>query len=209
MIADLLFLMFASVLVIAALGVISAKNPMYCVLFLVLAFLNAAGLFILLGAEFLGLLMIMVYVGAIAVMFLFVLMTVDIDMAVMKQGFAEYMPMGLLVAAVLFAEILAGVWGGMFSGLPEAASVPDDQPQNAVQLGMVLFTDYAAPFLVVSLILLVAMVGAIVLTFRRRTGVKRQDIGKQINRKVEDAMVLTSPKSGEGVTSVHWEGKGV
>jgi NADH-quinone oxidoreductase subunit J len=206
MLADLLFLMFASILTMAGLGVISAKNPMYCILFMLLAFFNAAGLFILLGAEFLGLLLIMVYVGAIAVMFLFVLMTIDIDFAVLKQGFATYLPVGLLVAGLLAIELVAAALAG---GFAEARPAGAQAQENIVQLGHVLFTDYFLAFQGAGMILLVAMVGAIVLTHRRREGVKRQNIGKQIRRTKEESVTTASPQSGAGASAEHFKGEKV
>ncbi|MFZ2620416.1 MAG: NADH-quinone oxidoreductase subunit J [Alphaproteobacteria bacterium] len=206
MLADLLFIFFAFILVVAALGVITAKNPMYCVLFMVLAFLNAAGIFLLLQAEFLGLLLVMVYVGAIAIMFLFVLMTVDIDFAQLKSGYATYLPMGLLVAALLAVELMAAGFGGIFTtAMPPLAGV--EQPDNIRQLGRVLFTDYVLPFQGAAFILLVAMIGAIVLTHRKRGNVKRQNVASQIARTKDESMLLTKPKSGEGVTRVHFAPK--
>lgn len=206
MIADLLFFMFASILVVSALGVISAKNPMYCVLFMILAFVNAAGLFLTMGAEFLGLLLIMVYVGAIAVMFLFVVMTIDIDFASIKEGMATYLPVGLLCSAVFFIEICASIIGShigkkevlTFSGLSDLGF-----------LGQVLFTDYQAPFLIVSLVLLVAMVGSILLAHRERPKVKRQDISSQIARKLTDSVLKTKPTIGQGATAQYYNPKTV
>ena len=201
MLADLIFYMFATILLIGGLGVITAKNPMYCVLFMVLTFFNAAGLFILLGAEFLGLLMVMVYVGAIAVMFLFVLMTVDVDFAVLKEGFASYMPLALVIAVALIVEFLTAYLSGVFNDATSLAEpmAKTGESQNIVELGNVLFTNYAFPFIGVSIILLIAMIGAIILTHRSRPGVKRQDISEQISRKREDAVELVSPPSGKGL----------
>lgn len=201
MVADLLFYLFAGVILLGAAGVITARNPMHCVLFMVLAFFNAAGLFLLLGAEFLGLLMVMVYVGAIAMLFLFVIMTININQAVQREGFIKELPLGLIVGAVLAVEMVLAVSGGLFGGmnhLTEASMVMGDA-QNIVQLGNVLFTNYFYPFLTVSLILLIAMVGAIVLTHRKRPDAKRQDIGKQIARTREEAVTLTTPESGRGI----------
>ncbi len=198
MLADLLFLLFGGTLLLAGLGVITARNPMYCVLFMVLAFVNATALFVLLGAEFLGLLLLMVYVGAIAVMFLFVIMTIDIDFAVLKEGFATYLPIGALLAALLLIELIAAIKGGLFSGVATTPSEISDKP-DIIRIGEVLFTDYALPFQLIGLILLVAMVGSIVLTHRRRPEVKRQDVAAQIARKKEDSMTMTSPKAGAGV----------
>lgn len=201
MIADLLFMMFASVLLMAATGVILARNPMYCVLFLIVCFFNSAGLFLLLGAEFLGLLLVMVYVGAVAVMFLFVLMTINVDFCELKEGFANYLPSGVLIGGVLLAEVLMAAWGGLFASDKFVASstLPMvEGEQNIVTLGSVLFTNYALPFQASALILLTAMVGAIVLTHRRRS-VKRQNIFDQISRKREDALEIVKIKPGQGV----------
>ncbi len=210
MIADLLFLMFGTILLVAALGVVTARNTVYSVLFMVLAFVNASALFILLEAEFLGLLLLMVYVGAIAVMFLFVVMTIDVDEAVANVSMVNYLPMGVLVAGVLLAQICAAIWGGMFSAkAPKLLMTPAPQEQNIIQLGNVLFDDYAYPFIVISLILLVAMVGAIVLAHNKRKDVKRQDVPKQVNRDPKQAMVLTRPKTGAGTTASHWQPQSV
>lgn len=206
MIADLIFYMFAAILLFGGLGVVTAKNPMHCVLFMVLTFFNAAGLFILLGAEFLGLLLVMVYVGAIAVMFLFVLMTINIDFALLKEGFATHLPLGFLVGALIAIEFIMSILGGAFGSSQSLAMVgslsSQSGEQNIVQLGEVLFTNFAYPFLLVSMVLLIAMIGAIVLTHRRRKDVHRQNVSEQIARKREDAMVLTSPKVGSGVSQV-------
>lgn len=211
MLADLLFLLFGGTLLIAALGVITARNPMYCVLFMVLAFVNATGLFVLMGAEFLGLLLLMVYVGAIAVMFLFVIMTIDIDFAVLKEGFATYLPIGTLLAVLLLVELIAAIKGGLFTGTKIIEQAPTDAipKSDIIQIGEVLFTDYALPFQLIGLILLIAMVGSIVLTHRRRPEVKRQDIAAQIARKQEDSMTMTSPKAGAGVSKSLFNPKSV
>lgn len=195
MIADLLFFLFATVLLIAATGVIAAKNPMYCVLFLILAFFNAAGLFLLLGAEFIALLMVMVYVGAVAVMFLFVIMTIDIDFAVLKEGTTNYLPVGVLVGGLLLGEILLAAFSGAFGG----KQIVYSDVQNIEQIGLVLFTDYAYPFLMSGMILLVAMVGAIVLTHRKLSDAKRQDIAAQIGKKRSDSFENVKIKSGAPV----------
>ncbi len=210
MIADILFIAFASILLLGALGVVVAKNPMYCVLSLILCFFNAAGLFLIMGAEFLGLLLIMVYVGAIAVMFLFVIMTIDIDFAKMKEGFATYLPVGLLVAGILLVELVASAWAGLFSNIGMGTpSMPTGTEENIVELGQVLFTNFILPFQGAGMILLIAMIGAIVLAHRKRTDVRRQDISKQIFRKQKDSMALTTPETGKGVTASHWDPKKV
>ena len=201
MLADLVFYMFSGVMLLAALGVISARNPMYCVMLLILAFFNAAGLFILLGAEFIGLLLVMVYVGAVAVMFLFVLMTINIDFAVLKDGFAEYLPVGLMVGLLLVIELVLAVSSGVFSTSFGAAqaSLPIGTDENIVAIGKVMFSDFLLPFQVSALVLLVAMIGAIVLTHRRRDDVRRQDIGAQLARRREDSVELVNVKPGQGI----------
>lgn len=198
MIADILFFMFAGILLLGAVGVVSSKNPMYSVLFLVLCFFNAAGLFILLGAEFLGLLLMMVYVGAIAVMFLFVLMTVDMTSEEADTKSPLFTSLGLIVGGILIVEMLFALIGGLGSETTLAEKDPNEA-QNIVLLGRVLFTNYVYPFIAVSMVLLVAMVGAIVLTHRRREGVKRQNISEQIHRRREDCVELVKPKLGKGV----------
>ena len=203
MIADLLFYIFGTVLLLGSVGVISARNPMHCVLFMVLTFFNAAALFLLLGAEMLSLMMIMIYVGAIAMLFLFVIMTISIDKAIRREGFIKELPLGLLVGTLLVVEMVFAVSSG---GLTESkvhvvqASLPIvADTQNIVQLGDVLFTNYFYPFLAVSMILLVAMVGAIVLTHRKRPDAKRQNIGEQIARKREDSISMVTPETGRGL----------
>jgi NADH-quinone oxidoreductase subunit J len=209
MIADLLFMMFAGILLLASLGVITARNPMYCVLFLMLCFINAAGLFLLVGAEFLALLLVMVYVGAVAVMFLFVVMTINVDFAKMREGYASYMPVGLLVGLVLMVELGMATFSGLFTGsaqLPLATLPVEAGTQNIVSLGNVLFTNYFLPFQMAGLILLIAMVGAIVLAHRRRNDVQRQNVAKQVGRKREEALKIVKVKSGKGATE-HFVGR--
>ncbi len=209
MIADLLFLLFAGVLMLAALGVITARNPMHSVLFLILAFVNAAGLFVLMGAEFLGLLLVMVYVGAVAVMFLFVVMTIDINYATLRKDTVVYLPSGLLIGGILLVELAAAGWGGMFGGLSSVPAASEAADQNIVALGKVLFTEYIIAFQAAAIVLLIAMVGAIVLTHRYRPGVRRQDVPKQIARTREDSIVLTHPHTGQGVEKLHFKPRGV
>jgi len=200
MIADILFYVFASILLLGALGVVTAKNAMHCVLFMILTFFNAAGLFILLGAEFLGLLLIMVYVGAIAVMFLFVVMTVNVEFASKEEGFVKHLPVGLFVALVLLAELVFTAWNGMFGASGTTlSSLPLSEKENIVQFGDVLFTSYVFPFILASLILLVAMVGAIVLAHRKREDVLRQNVPNQIARTRDEAVELVSVKTGSGI----------
>jgi NADH-quinone oxidoreductase subunit J len=212
MLADVLFLMFAAGLLLGAGTVVLAKNPMVGVLGLVFTFLQAAMLFILLKAEFLGLLLIMVYVGAITVMFLFVLMTIDIDFGRLREGFAPYLPVGLLVAGALLAELILAIAASPVQGVgnPIQAAVRGAVDGTDVQrMGLLLFTSYNLPFQAAGLILLTAMVGAICLTHRRRAGVKRQDIGAQVLRLKKDAMVKTKPAVGQGVGIEHWTPKSV
>jgi NADH-quinone oxidoreductase subunit J len=188
---------------------------MYCVLGMMFTFLNASGLFILFGAEFLGLLMVMIYVGAIAVMFLFVVMTIDLDFATLREGFAPYLPVGLLMIGVLAAQLLLAVWGGLGSGVGQGAApiaqsaAAAAQPENIVALGQVLYTTYALPFQLAGLILLTAMIGAILLTFRPRGDARRQNIPAQIARTAEDSVTLTTPATGQGATTQHWQPKSV
>jgi NADH-quinone oxidoreductase subunit J len=209
MLADILFYLFAFGLLLGAGAVISARNPMYGVLGMIFTFLNAAGMFLLFYAEFLGLLIVMIYVGAIAVMFLFVLMTIDIDFAKLREGFAPYLPAGLIVAAALAGELLVAASLGMFDNVGTGAGTPLNAPTNIEQLGAVLFTDYALTFQAAGMILLTAMVGAIVLTHRRRGDVKRQDISAQLSRSTKDGLVITKPVSGQGATPMYWSPKSV
>lgn len=200
--ADMLFYGFAGILLLAGVGVILSKNPAYSILFMILAFFNASALFILMGAEFLGLLLVMVYVGAIAVMFLFVLMTIDIDFVELKVGFAKYAPLGLFVGAILALEMIFAIKGGLFSSmksLQETAELSGAEMSNIEQIGNVMFTQYMLPFLSVSIVLLIAMVGAICLTHRKRNDVKRQDINKQLARTRDEAIKVVSVKPGQGL----------
>ena len=204
MLPDFIFYVFASVLLIAAMGVVFARNPIFSVLFLILAFFNAAGLFTLMGAEFLGLLLILVYVGAVAVMFLFVLMTIDIDFNVPHKRYASYLPVGLLVAGVLVIEIILAATSGLFQGInsavDERAALPiPEKTQNIVAMGEVLFTDYLLPFQMAGFILLIAMVGAIVLTQRHSKDIHRQDISEQVLLSPEQAVEIKKVKPGQGL----------
>lgn len=193
------FYLFATILVLSSLMVISARNPVHSVLFLILAFFNAAGLFVLLGAEFVAMILLIVYVGAVAVLFLFVVMMLDINFAELRKGAMQFVPLGLLLGAVLLAEL---------SMLYMSAPLPDLKPaivqnvDNTKALGQILYTSYVFPFQVSGLILLVAMIGAIVLTLRTRTGVRRQNIGAQIDRKPADVVALQNVTIGAGVDNV-------
>jgi NADH-quinone oxidoreductase subunit J len=187
MIVNILFYVFAAVLVIAALGVITARNPVHCALFLVFAFLNSAVIWLLLEAEFLAITLVVVYVGAVMVLWLFVVMMMDVDVAKLRQGFTRYAPFGALVALIVVAQIGLVVWVRRL-GLAESAA-PAPLPaghSNTQALGELLYTQYLYPFEVAAVILLVAIVAAITLTMRRRPGQKLQDVAKQVAVRAED-----------------------
>jgi NADH-quinone oxidoreductase subunit J len=197
----LFFYLFAVLTVFSALMVISAKNPVHAVLYLILAFFNAAGLFVLLGAEFLAMLLVVVYVGAVAVLFLFVVMMLDVDFAELRAGFMKNAPLGALVGLVVFAEIVmlvaAQLWkpGALPAGIARAAPIPTDVT-NTMALGQVLYTKYVYFFQGAGLILLTAMIGAIVLTLRHKPGVRRQNISEQNARTKKTAMDVVKVPSG-------------
>ena len=193
------FYLFAGVCVASALMVVTSRNPVHSVLFLILAFVNAAGLFVLLGAEFLAMILIVVYVGAVAVLFLFVVMMLDVDFAELREGFLSYLPIGALVGAVLLAELLVVVGGWAIGpGVANAnAAVP--AVSNTEALGLVLYTRYVYYFEAAGIILLIAMIGAIVLTLRHKEGVKRQRIADQVARSPASAIELRKVRSGEGI----------
>jgi NADH-quinone oxidoreductase subunit J len=179
--------------------VIFARNPVHSVLWLIVAFFNAAGLMLILGAEFIAMLLVIVYVGAVAVLFLFIVMMLDIDFAALRSGFTKNLPFGLIVAFVLLAEIVVAVsaWkaGPVTGGAQPAATT---QP-NIEAVGELLYTRYLFPFEIAGLILLVAMIGAIVLTHRKRGDVRGQKVWKQVDRRPDEAIRLERPKVGEGV----------
>ncbi len=199
----LAFYLFAFVAVASGVMVISARNPVHSVLFLILAFFNSAGLFVLMGAEFLAMILVVVYVGAVAVLFLFVVMMLDINFAELRQGFLQYMPIGALIGIILLAELLVIL--GSWIAVPETASVagaPIPQPEetsNTLALGRLLYTQYIYFFQAAGLILLVAMVGAIVLTLRQRPGVRKQRISDQLARRREDAVEVVRVEPGSGI----------
>jgi len=203
MLAAIVFYVFAAILVASAAMVIVARNPVHSVLFLILCFFNAAGLFVLMGAEFLAMILVVVYVGAVAVLFLFVVMMLDVDFVKLREGFARYLPVGAAVGLVLVAELVFVLAPWAFSAsVPEAISMPIPDPgeiHNTKALGLVLYTDYAYLFQASGLVLLVAMVGAIVLTLREREGVKRQSIARQVARTRAEGVETVSVKSREGV----------
>ena len=198
--ADAIFFwLFSTALIVAALAVILAKNPVHSVLFLILAFVCAAGLFLLMGAEFLGMILIVVYVGAVAVLFLFVVMLLDVDFAELKQGFVQYLPIGGLIAICVAAELGYAAANWTRSPTASAAATPAGFISNTAALGQVLYTHYFYFFQAAGLILLTAMVGAIVLTLRHKEGVKRQNIADQVARTPATAVELRKVPSRAGI----------
>ena len=195
------FYLFATFVVASGVLTIASSNPVHSVLWLIMAFFNAAGLFLLLGAEFLAFLLIIVYVGAVAVLFLFVVMMLDIDTAEIRGGFSRYWPLGLGLAGVLLAELVLAVLSWKAGGIetPARAAAAGSEVANIEALGMLLYTRYLFIFEVAGLVLLVAMVGAIVLTRRRRSDTRPQNISAQVRRRPKDAVRLTQPALGEGV----------
>ncbi|HEY0646598.1 NADH-quinone oxidoreductase subunit J [Phenylobacterium sp.] len=198
------FYLMAAVTVAAGFCVVSARNPVHSVLWLILAFFSAAGLFVLMGAEFLAMLLVVVYVGAVAVLFLFVVMMLDVDFASLRQGFARYMPLGLVIAGFLAAEMIVvsttvATRGAAKDNVTPMASGAGVDVTNAEAIGRVLYTDYVYFFQAAGMVLLVAMIGAIVLTLRHKPGVKRQVMMDQVLRTPATGMKLTNPKVGEGI----------
>jgi NADH-quinone oxidoreductase subunit J len=199
----LAFYMFAAVAVASGVMVVTARNPVHSVLFLILAFFNAAGLFVLLGAEFLAMTLVIVYVGAVAVLFLFVVMMLDINFVALRQGFLRYLGIGAAIGLVLLAELLLVV--GSWAFAPKAKQMVDspikapDEITNAAALGRIIYTDHIYLFQASGLVLLVAMVGAIVLTLRDRPGVRRQNVGDQIARRREDVIEIRKGVNAGGV----------
>lgn len=201
MMAALAFYLFACITVASAVMVISARNSVHSVLFLILAFFNSAGLFLLLGAEFLAMILVIVYVGAVAVLFLFVVMMLDINFAKLRQGFQQYLPVGGLIGVILLVE-LAAMGGGWVLAPHAADRIAAPAPEvisNTLALGSLIYTHYVYLFQASGLILLVAMIGAIVLTSRRREGVLKQKISDQINRRAETSVKTVKVKSGGGI----------
>jgi NADH-quinone oxidoreductase subunit J len=199
----LFFYLFAGLCVAAAFMVIAAKNPVHSVLFLILAFVNAAGLFVMMGAEFLAMILVVVYVGAVLVLFLFVVMMLDVDFAELREGFIDYLPVGALVGIVFLVELLlvVGAWA-IGPGVPRAITAPippADVYSNTEALGLVLYTRYVYFFQIAGMVLLVAMIGAIVLTLRHKPNVRRQDIADQVGRTREAAVELKQVRPGQGI----------
>jgi NADH-quinone oxidoreductase subunit J len=200
----LFFYLFAGVCVASAVMVIASRNPVHSVLFLILTFFNASGLFVLLGAEFLAMILVVVYVGAVAVLFLFVVMMLDVNFAELRQGFLQYLPIGALVGVIFLAELLLVVVGwtiaptisqSIAAPTPPIASVP-----NTEAIGMVLYTRYIYFFQAAGLVLLVAMIGSIVLTLRHRPKTKRQNIAEQVSRTKATAIEIVKVRSGQGLS---------
>ena len=196
------FYLLAIVTIGSAFAVVSARNPVHSVLFLILTFFSAAGRFLLLGAEFLAMLLVVVYVGAVAVLFLFVVMMLDVDFGALKSGFARYLPIGGLIAGILAVEMIVVATtvatGGAARGAREPMAAAEGL-SNTETIGRVLYTDYVYFFQAAGLVLLVAMIGAITLTLRSRDGVKRQSIPQQIERSREEAVALRKVESGKGI----------
>ncbi|MEQ8664447.1 MAG: NADH-quinone oxidoreductase subunit J [Rhodospirillales bacterium] len=201
MIAGLAFYLFAFVAIASGVLVISARNPVHSVLFLILAFFNSAGLFVLLGAEFLAMILVVVYVGAVAVLFMFVVMMLDINFVEMRQGFLQYLPIGALVGLILLAELImvVGGWALTPEQIAAAATPTPTGVTNTHALGGVLYTDYLYLFQGCGLVLLVAMIGAIVLTHRTRPGVRKQRIADQNARRPKDTIEIRKVESGRGI----------
>ncbi|NCO87040.1 MAG: NADH-quinone oxidoreductase subunit J [Rhodobacterales bacterium] len=194
------FYLFAVSTLIGGLMTVISRNPVHSVLWLILAFLSAAGLFVLLGAEFVAMLLIIVYVGAVAVLFLFVVMMLDIDFAALKAEMAKYMPLALLIGVIILMQLALafGVWG-FSDGAAERIAAPAGELENTAALGLLLYDKYLLLFQLAGLILLVAMIGAIVLTLRHRIDIKRQDVLAQMFRDPAKAMELKDVKPGQGL----------
>jgi len=204
MIQVIAFYLFATLVIAAAALTILARNPVHSVLWLIVAFFNAAGLMVLCGAEFIAMLLVIVYVGAVAVLFLFVVMMLDIDFAELRAGFIRNFPLGMLLAVVLFVELFIGLIahgaGKLTLGKPDGSAAPLAGASNIEAIGALLYTRYLFLFEAAGVILLVAMIGAIVLTHRQRGGVRGQNVSKQVARRPEDATHNVSPEVGKGVS---------
>jgi NADH-quinone oxidoreductase subunit J len=193
------FYTLATITIVSAFLVIAARNPVHSVLFLILTFFTTAGLFVLMGAEFLAMLLVVVYVGAVAVLFLFVVMMLDIDFAELKRGFLSYLPLGGLIGVILVAQFL--LVGSAWVSPENAARSPAEfgEGGTAEALGRILYTEYVLVFQLSGMVLFTAMIGAIVLTLRQREGVKRQNVATQVGRRRTEAVVLKDVKPGEGI----------
>ncbi|HZP20196.1 MAG TPA: NADH-quinone oxidoreductase subunit J [Bauldia sp.] len=199
-IPSIFFYLFSAVLIGSAVMVIGARNPVHSVLFLILAFFNAAGLFMLLGAEFLAMILVIVYVGAVAVLFLFVVMMLDVDFVELRQGFLNYLPVGSLIGIVLLAELVIVLGGSFFApDLGAKPVVPTGSMSNTAALGAILYTRYAFFFQAAGFVLLVAMIGAIVLTLRHKEKAKRQSVAEQVARSPATAVEVRKVEAGRGL----------
>jgi NADH-quinone oxidoreductase subunit J len=201
-IQGLTFYLFAAITVAAALMVISARNPVHSVLYLILSFFTAAGLFVLIGAEFLAMILVIVYVGAVAVLFLFVVMMLDINFVELREGFLQYVPLGALIGLIVLVELAVLFWGLSISPeLVKAGAEPIPKPgavTNTAAIGAVIYTKYIYLFQAAGMILFIAMIGAIVLTLRKRPGVKRQNILHQNTKVAADASEIKNEQPGQG-----------
>ena len=196
-----IFYIFSAVTIFSGVMVISSKNPVHSVLFLILAFFNSAGLFILLGAEFLAMILVIVYVGAVAVLFLFVVMMLDIDFTELRAGFLRYLPLGAAVAAILFFELFLVSYVSLYapSALAPARQAIPAEVTNTKAIGDVLYTWYLYPFQLSGVILLISMIGAITLTLRARPNVRKQNVARQQARRKEDGVELVKVETGRGI----------
>ena len=199
--SEMIFYFFSSIIVLAALLVVMSRNPVHSVLWLILTFFGSSGLFILLGAEFLALILMIVYVGAVAVLFMFVVMMLNINFSELRSGFTRYLPVGLLIGLVLFVELnlVFSDWIPDNSFNPKMQNIIDNDIENTKQLGLVLYTDFILYFQLAGIILLIAMIGAIVLTHQKKRSIKRQDILTQIYRDPKRAIELKDIKPGQGL----------
>ena len=204
MIAAIAFYVFSAILLVSAVMVVTARNPVHSVLFLILAFFNAAALFLIAGAEFLAMILVIVYVGAVAVLFLFVVMMLDVDFVALREGFQRYLPVGLAVVTVLFAELIFVLGGWKFAPAAMSARFTSTPAgvSNTAALGRLIYTDYIFLVQVAGLVLLVAMIGAIVLTLRERKTSRRQNIQAQNERRVEDTLVMVDAALGAGIKTL-------
>ncbi len=202
-ISTIAFYLFAGMIIASAVMVVAARNPVHSVLFLILAFFNASGLFVLLGAEFLAMILVIVYVGAVAVLFLFVVMMLNINFVELRQGFLQYMPIGGLIGFILLIELFfvfaAGITDLEVVALASAPIPPISELTNTEALGQLIYTRYVYLFQTAGMVLLVAMVGAIVLTLRQREGVRKQSIAQQVARTREEAIEIKSVTPGSGI----------
>ena len=199
----LVFYIFAGIVLFSGVMVIASKNSVHSVLFLILAFFNAAGLFVLIGAEFIAMMLVIVYVGAVAVLFLFVVMMLNVNFEELREGFQKYLGLGLVVAGVLFAELVFVIYWALQKPAavagPEHATALQTGVSNTAQIGNLLYTYYVYPFQLAGLILLVAMIGAITLTLRTRPGVRKQKISTQLARTKEQSVQIVKVETGKGI----------